>query len=255
MKTIEQLDETVERGDVCGIPMVSCGIEPVLREMDKNVRTARKPQWISITGTEAMYYALHQKEHLHYIRNASFSLCDGIGVVVAGMLKGWKILRVPGPVFMLKCCEFGVERGWRHFFYGGKQGVAGMLRDKLTTQFPGLITAGVYSPPFRALTEEEEAEIVERISATQPDIVWVGLGLPKQERWIARHIATVKAPWMIGVGAAFDFHAGTAKWAPPLIRRMALEWLYRLAHEPRMLKRDLRCLAFLIHAAARRGRA
>lgn len=254
MKTIEQSQETIERLDICGIPVDSCRTERILQEMDQNARITRKPQWISITGTEAMYYATRQKEHLDYIRRARFSLCDSIGVVLAGKLKGQNILRVPGPVFMLKCCEFGVERRWRHFFYGGKPGVAQTLSESLAKRIPGMITAGMYSPPFHALTKKEDTRIVHVINAAQPDIVWVGLGLPKQEHWIAQHMDVIQSPWMIGIGAAFDFHAGTAKWAPPPIRRLGLEWMYRLVHEPRMFKRNIRCLAFMFYAAAKRGR-
>jgi N-acetylglucosaminyldiphosphoundecaprenol N-acetyl-beta-D-mannosaminyltransferase len=235
--------------DVCGVPVVSCPPEPVLQEMDLNIRTVREPRCIAVTNTESMYYAVRQEEHLEYIRKASFSVCDGMGVVIAGFLNGRRIVRLNGPVLMEKCCEYGIDRGWRHFFYGGKPGVPEMLRDKLTRRFPGLITAGLYSPPFRAAGCKEDSSIVERINEARPDILWVGLGLLKQERWIARHIGEIRAPWMVGVGAAFDYHAGTAKWAPPLIRAIGFEWLYRLAHEPRMFKRVARSFGFLFRAA------
>jgi N-acetylglucosaminyldiphosphoundecaprenol N-acetyl-beta-D-mannosaminyltransferase len=205
--------------------------------------------YISITNTESLYYASRCAFHYDYVNNAKFSCCDGIGVVFAGKIMGYNIPRHHGPDLMLKCCEYGIEKNWKHFFYGGKEGIPELLSEKLTKQFPGLITAGTYSPPFRALTAEEDEEIIKRIKETKPDIVWVGLGLLKQERWIAEHLHKVNAPWMVGVGAAFDFHAGTIKRAPKVFRNLGLEWLYRLAFEPRMFIRNVRSFLVLVHVA------
>jgi len=217
--------------------------------MDLNIRTVRDRRYIAITNTESMYHATRRWEHLEYIQNASYSLCDGIGVVMAGMLRGRRIARLNGPVLLLKCCEYGIESGWRHFFFGGRPGVPEMLSNKLAKRFPGLITAGTYSPPFCQVTREQDQEIVARINAARADILWVGLGLPKQERWIAEHLETVDVPWKVGVGAAFDYHAGSVKWAPPFVRAVGLEWLYRAAREPRMIRRIARSFCFLVYAA------
>ena len=124
------------------------------------------------------------------------------------------------------------------FFLRGKKGVPELLSKELTKKNPGLITAGTFSPPFRLLTQKEDEEIIEEINKANPDILWVGLGLLKQERWIAEHLGKIKVPWMVGVGAAFDFNAGTIKRAPKFFREFGLEWLYRLAFEPRMLIRN-----------------
>lgn len=112
-----------------------------------------------------------------------------------------------------------------------------LLAERLTARFPGLAVAGTYSPPFRELAADEDAQVVERINAAGPDIVWVGLGTPKQERWMVAHTARVLAPALIGVGAAFDIHAGILPQAPRWMQRSGTEWLYRLAHEPRRLWR------------------
>ena len=136
--------------------------------------------------------------------------------------------RLPGPYVMLKVCEFGARQGWKHFFYGGAEGVAKRLADRLSKQFPGLKVVGTYSPPFCSLTEPQDSEVVEMINKTNPDIIWVGLGAPKQEKWMAEHIGKLSAPLMLGVGAAFDFHSGNKKWAPTWIRKIGLEWLYRM---------------------------
>jgi N-acetylglucosaminyldiphosphoundecaprenol N-acetyl-beta-D-mannosaminyltransferase len=211
----------------------------MLQEMDNSIQRRRVGSYISITNTESLFYAIRIPSHRQYINNANFSCCDGIGVVLAGKMLGYRIPRLHGPDLMLKCCEYGVERKWRHFFYGGKKGVPELMGEKLTKEFPGLITAGTFSPPFRPLTQKEDEEIIERINKVSPDIVWVGLGLLKQESWVAQHLKKINVPWMIAVGAAFDFHAGTIKRAPKFFRNIGLEWLYRMAFEPRMLKRNL----------------
>jgi N-acetylglucosaminyldiphosphoundecaprenol N-acetyl-beta-D-mannosaminyltransferase len=147
---------------------------------------------------------------------------------------------------MLRLCDWGREFGYKHYFYGGAEGVADKLRDKLSQMFPGLQTAGTYCPPFRPLSKQEDEMIVEQINRTEPDIVWVGLGAPKQEKWMSAHLDKISATAMIGVGAAFDFHSGNVKWAPASIRKLGLEWAYRLAKEPkRMWRRNLDSLIFL----------
>jgi N-acetylglucosaminyldiphosphoundecaprenol N-acetyl-beta-D-mannosaminyltransferase len=163
------------------------------------------------------------------LENASFVLPDGVAMTLGAKLLGKKLFkRLPGPYVMLKTCEFGVKHGWRHFLYGGAESIAEKLADKLSERFPGFKVAGTYCPPFRALTEQQDSKIVEMINKTNPDIIWVGLGAPKQEKWMAEHLGKLSAPLMLGVGAAFDFHSGNKKWAPVWVRKVGLEWLYRM---------------------------
>ncbi|MBA3583884.1 MAG: WecB/TagA/CpsF family glycosyltransferase, partial [Gemmatimonadetes bacterium] len=125
--------------------------------------------------------------------------------------------------------------------YGGGEGVPELLAERLASRFRGLQVVGTYSPPFRNLTLEEDEEIVERINSARPDIVWVGLSTPKQERWMHEHVGRLNAPVMVGVGAAFDFHAGLKKQAPRWMQRSGLEWSFRLMTEPhRLWRRYLR---------------
>jgi N-acetylglucosaminyldiphosphoundecaprenol N-acetyl-beta-D-mannosaminyltransferase len=145
--------------------------------------------------------------------------------------------RVYGPDLMLAVLERAAARGWTSFLYGGKEGVPELLAERLVARFPGLRIVGWYSPPFRALTPDEDSAIVERINAARPDLVWVGLSTPKQERWMAAHVGHLVAPVLLGVGAAFDIHAGTLRQAPPWMQRSGLEWAYRLYREPRRLWR------------------
>jgi N-acetylglucosaminyldiphosphoundecaprenol N-acetyl-beta-D-mannosaminyltransferase len=172
---------------------------------------------------------------------------DGVGIVFAANVFGYGHHgRVTGPALMLKACDWGRRYGYRHYFYGGGRGVPERLRQRLTGQYPGLQVVGTYSPPFRPLTPKEDAAAVERINASRPDIVWVGLGAPKQEKWMAGHLGRIDAPAMIGVGAAFDFHSGNARWAPAWIRRLGAEWAWRLLLEPRrMWRRNLDSAVFL----------
>lgn len=233
---------------VMGIPVHSVPELDVLQTMDAGIKDNRASQHICITNTESMYHALRRPDHKRYISDAAFSLCDGMGVVIAGRAGGKKIRRFNGPVLVEEAAKFGQEKEWRHFFCGGKAGVAQAMCDSLKAKYPDMIVAGVYSPPFRDLTIAEEREMIETINASNADILWVGLGLLKQEEWVARFKDRLDVPWLIGVGAAFDYHAGTAKWAPPWIQKIGLEWLYRLFNEPRMLPRNATSFVFMFKA-------
>ena len=229
---------------ILGVPLSCCSFEEILESIHDGIKN-RLRGYISITNTESVYYANKIPSHLEYIENARFSCCDGYGLVLAGKMLGHSIHRLHGPDLMLQCCEYGVKMKWRHFFYGGKKEVPELLSAKLTDRFPGMITAGAYSPPFRALSSEEENAIIDRINKAKPDILWVGLGLLKQESWIADHLDKINVPWMVGVGAAFDFHSGTIKRAPRFYRRIGLEWFYRTVFEPRLIPRQVRAFKLL----------
>ncbi|MBN1346451.1 MAG: WecB/TagA/CpsF family glycosyltransferase [Phycisphaerae bacterium] len=167
---------------------------------------------------------------------AGLTLPDGVGIIWAANQLGHPHRgRVAGPSFMLKVCDRGREHGYRHFFYGGGEGVADRLAERLCQRFPGLSVAGTYCPPFRPLTRQEDDEIVATINQARPDVLWVGLGAPKQEKWMLEHVGRIDRAVMVGVGAAFDFHSGNVRWAPPLVRRLGLEWAYRLTQEPKRL--------------------
>ncbi|MFQ5571569.1 MAG: WecB/TagA/CpsF family glycosyltransferase [Rhodothermales bacterium] len=167
---------------------------------------------------------------------------DGMPLVWTSRSRGFDhVSRVYGPDLMLAACEHSVPRGYRHFLYGGAEGVPELLAERLQARFPGLQIAGTYAPPFRPMTPEEDARVVDQINRARPDIVWVGLGMPKQERWMHTHVGCLEAPVLIGVGAAFDFHAGLKRQAPRWMQRGGLEWAFRLCTEPqRLWKRYLR---------------
>lgn len=163
------------------------------------------------------------------LHDASLVLPDGVSMTLGGRLLGKPFPdRLPGPTVMLEYCRFCAPYGARHFFYGGPEGVARKVADNLTGMIPNLQVAGTYSPPFRPLNQTEEFEVKEMIERSKADVLWISLGAPKQEKWMAEHLHQIDVPLMLGVGAAFDFHSGNKKWAPQWIRKIGLEWVYRM---------------------------
>jgi len=211
-------------------------------------RQAGERHYVALINPHSLMLCQRDKSFRAVIEGACLALPDGVGLTLAAKVLGFESRgRVTGPALMLRLCDWGRERGYRHYFYGGKEGVAEELARRLGERFPGLLVAGTFSPPFRPLTEEEDAPIVQKINATRPDVVWVGLGAPKQEKWMAAHVGRIAAAAMIGVGAAFDFHSGNVKWAPRWVREIGMEWAWRLAHEPRRLwRRNLDSPLFLL---------
>jgi N-acetylglucosaminyldiphosphoundecaprenol N-acetyl-beta-D-mannosaminyltransferase len=144
--------------------------------------------------------------------------------------------RVYGPELMERACERAARTGVRMYLYGGRnQGALVQLALNLRRRYPGLQIVGGYAPPYREMTEEEETAVVTEINRSRADVVWVGIGVPKQEKWMARMRDRLDAPVLVGVGAAFDFHAGLVPQAPDWMQRFGLEWVFRLGHEPRRL--------------------
>jgi N-acetylglucosaminyldiphosphoundecaprenol N-acetyl-beta-D-mannosaminyltransferase len=171
------------------------------------------------------------------LRGAALTVPDGMPLVWAANLLGAKLEnRVYGPELMLRYCARCAERGHRVWLYGGRdQGSLAQLALNMHRENPGIRVVGGYSPPFRPLTLAEEDEIARQINAARPDVLWVGIGVPKQEKWMARMRSRLDVPVMCGVGAAFDFHAGRVSQAPDWMQRHGLEWSYRIMQEPRRL--------------------
>jgi len=235
---------------ILNIPVSLAKHEAVLSNIEARIRDRQSGGYISITNTESMYHALRRPDHMRYIQGAQHSLCDGVGVIAAGWFWGERIERYNGPILQLDCSRVGQGKGWRHFYYGGKEGVADLMAQRLKEQFPDMQIVGTYCPPFRALTPEEDEAVVRMINEAKPDFVWVGLGLLKQEQWIAQHLGRIQAPWMVGVGAAFDYHSGAVPWAPKWIRALGLEWLFRLIIQPKLrAKRYWWSLVFVLQAS------
>lgn len=221
--------------DVLGVDVSAIDMDLALRTLDDWIEHGER-SYVCITGVHGVMESQDDPELKRIHNEAGMVTPDGMPLVWFSRLQGRRhVERVYGPDLLLASCERSVARGYRHYFYGGNEGVPELLAERLCDRFPGLQVAGTYSPPFRPLTDEEDEEVVGRINATDPDIVWVGLSTPKQERWMAAHVGRIDAAALIGVGAAFDFHAGLKAQAPRWMQRSGLEWFFRLLTEPRRL--------------------
>jgi N-acetylglucosaminyldiphosphoundecaprenol N-acetyl-beta-D-mannosaminyltransferase len=170
--------------------------------------------------------------------SADMVAMDGVPLVWLARRRGFRSAeRVCGPDVMLALCDAGRDRGLRHYFLGGAPGVPDSLAASLRVRFPGLSVVGTESPPFRPLTPDEDQAQIDTINAAEPDVLWIGLGSPKQELWAAHHASRLRVPLLLPVGAAFDFHSGRVRRAPRWMQRTGLEWLFRLAMDPRRLLR------------------
>src|SRR5262245_21832253 len=227
----------IPRANVLGVGLSAPNPDLALRAVARALERKSKG-YICVTGVHGVMEA-QQDESLRAILNQSFlNTPDGMPMVWVGRRQGFRAMdRVYGPDLMLWVCEYTRDKGYTHFLYGGAEGVAVELKQRLEQKFPGLKIVGTHTPPFRALTAEEEMELVNTVGALKPDIIWVGLSTPKQERFMAHYWQKLDATLMFGVGAAFDFHAGRVRQAPRWMQRSGLEWLFRLGCEPRRLWR------------------
>jgi len=199
---------------------------------------ARRAAYVCVRDVHGVMLAQRDPEFMAIHRSAPMVLPDGMPLVHVARLRGYRqIRRVAGPDFVDTLADRGRAQGLRHFFYGGAPGVAERMALVLAGRYPGLIVAGWLSPPFGDTDEAIRDDEIARINAATPDVVWVGLGTPKQERWMHRYHGAISGATLIGVGAAFDFHAGTRKRAPLWMQRATLEWLHRLLSEPGRLWR------------------
>lgn len=236
LHTLEKCD-SVSRVNILGVGIHAVNLDDVVDRIERFV-AERGTHYVCVSNVFSIMMSQRDTEFRRITNEADLAVPDGMPLA---WLVGWhghdQRDRVYGPDLMLACCERSIETGTSHFFYGGARGVPQLLAQKLTERFPGLKVAGCYSPPFRPLTPAEDAEVVRMINDSGADVVWVGLGAPKQERWMAQHAGRIKAPVMVGVGAAFPFHTGTVKQAPKWMQKSGLEWLFRLCVEPRRLWR------------------
>lgn len=221
---------------ILGVRMDAAQIPEVIEQMQEWIRARERCHYVAVTGMHGVTEAQHDPAFKKILNAADMVVPDGMPLVWVGRLRGHQLRRrVYGPELMLSFCEQTASKGYRHYFYGGALGVAEKLATVLQARFPGLQVSGIYAPPFRPLTQEEDEDVVATINRAAPDIVWVGLSTPKQERWMFEHRARLRAPVLIGVGAAFDINANSKKQAPAWMREHGLEWLFRLLQEPRRL--------------------
>ena len=230
--------------DVHGVPVNRSTMEQALRELE--ILMARnRGDYVCFFEANLFSRSLTERAVREVVSSASAVYPDGIAAAKsASWRSGVPFERVSGPSFLLRACEYGLDKSWRHFFLGGAEGVADRLAENLKKKFPGLQIAGTWCPPFRSLSEAEEEEIRRKIEESGTDLLWVALGGPKQEFWMRAHRGKIRVPVMLGVGAAFDFHSGHRPWAPKIVRTLGLEWFWRMCSGGGgTLRRNVRCVS------------
>lgn len=223
--------------NVLGVGISPLTMTTAVAQIDEWVRT-RTRRYVCVCTVSTIMQCRRAEGLRQVVNGAGMRTPDGMPLVWLAHLSGHReVTRVYGPDLMLAVMAESAARGARHYFYGGGPGVAERLAQVMTARFPGVTLAGVQSPPFAPLDELCTPAAAAAINERAPDIVWVGIGNPKQEWWMARMRPLLEAPVLIGVGAAFDFHTGVKAQAPRWMQRGGLEWLFRLVHEPRRLGR------------------
>jgi N-acetylglucosaminyldiphosphoundecaprenol N-acetyl-beta-D-mannosaminyltransferase len=222
---------------VLGVRVDAVQIPEAIKVLESWIEERGPARYVAVTGMHGVSVSREDAAFADILRHASLVVADGMPLVWLGRWQGFKQMRrrVYGPELMETFCrETGSK--YRHFFYGGAPGVADALAQAERQRW-GIQIAGTYCPPFRPLSEEEETEMQRLVEESHPDVLWVGLSTPKQERWMYEHRNTLRVPVMLGVGAAFDLNTGRLKQAPTWMRENGLEWLFRLCSEPRRLWR------------------
>ncbi|MCK5579846.1 MAG: WecB/TagA/CpsF family glycosyltransferase [Candidatus Omnitrophica bacterium] len=226
--------------DILGVNISAVNLELAGQEIDRWIQNRQKV-YVCVAPVSTIMDCQDDPEYRKIVNNAGMVTPDGMPVVWLGKLSGNKtIQRTYGPDLMRQTCDVGQKRGYRHYFYGGTSDTLQILEQRLKEQFPDINIVGKYSPPFRKIQEIEKDTVLEEINSFAPDILWVGLGSPKQDYWMSQHRDKLNVPVIVGVGAAFDFLAGVKPQAPGWMQKSGLEWLFRLCCEPgRLWKRYL----------------
>jgi N-acetylglucosaminyldiphosphoundecaprenol N-acetyl-beta-D-mannosaminyltransferase len=228
------------RTNVLGVGVNAINMEQALSLFDSWLSNGVRG-YVCVTGVHGVMEAQKDRNFRSILNNSLLTTPDGAPTVWVGKLQGYKAMgRVFGPDLMNEVCRLSAQKGYTHFFYGGRPGVAERLKAVMTAKFPPLRVVGTYTPPFGPLSHQEEVRLCELVSETKPDVLWVGLSTPKQERFMAQYSDKIQSKIMVGVGAAFDIHTGFIKDAPGWIKKLGMQWLHRLLQDPsRLWKRYL----------------
>jgi N-acetylglucosaminyldiphosphoundecaprenol N-acetyl-beta-D-mannosaminyltransferase len=231
---------TSNRANVLGVGVHAIDLPSAVSIIESAVREGRKG-YVCVTSVHGVMEAQRDREFRDLLNRAMLVTPDGMPTVWVGRMQGNSTMnRVFGPDLMLEVCRRSVETGMRHFFYGGKPGVADELAELLRRRFQGIKVVGTFAPPFRPLEPSEQLALERQLETATPDIIWVGLSTPKQEKFMAANFRRLSTTVMVGVGAAFDIHTGRLKDAPQWIKDAGLQWAHRLCQEPgRLWKRYL----------------
>jgi len=225
------------RVNILGVGVSAVTMAHTLEVIDLWIRD-RDSHYVCLAPAHAIMGCYRDKTLRRIYNCSGLTTPDGMAIVWLSRWYGHRsVERVYGPDLMLAACGRFLDKGYRHYFYGGAPDVTERLVQQLRARFTGLHVVGMESPPFRTLTSKEDNAIAARIQAAEPDIVWVGIGSPRQEIWMSEHLKRLDVPVLIGVGAAFDFLSGNKVQAPRWVQRSGFEWLFRLLTEPRRLWR------------------
>ncbi len=220
--------------NIMGVNIAAINMKWLLQYTRKNIKKI-KGDYICVSNVHTTVMSYEDASYRKIQNNALLAIPDGAPLSFVGRKRGaLGMKRVTGPDYMKKILKASKRNGWKHFFYGSTQETLDKMKKVIEEDYPGAEIVGMYSPPFRELTKQEDDDIINMINETNPDFVWIGLGAPKQERWMASHKGKLNG-LMVGVGAAFDYCAGNIKRAPKWMQKSGLEWLYRLMQDPQRL--------------------
>jgi N-acetylglucosaminyldiphosphoundecaprenol N-acetyl-beta-D-mannosaminyltransferase len=223
--------------NILGVPVSAIDLPTAVETIGQWIDQGQR-HYVCVSNVHTIMECQKDEAIREVFHQAGMITPDGMPLVWVSRMMGQPgVQRVYGPDLMLSVLEESVARGWSHYFYGGAPGVGATLASEMISRFPGLRVAGIFSPPFRPLNSQEEVEVVSSINQSGADIVWAGIGAPRQELWMAKHRQQLNAPVLIGVGAAFDFLSGIKPQAPRWMMAHGLEWVFRLKTEPRRLWR------------------
>lgn len=224
-----------QRANVLGVGISAINLETAEALIDAALQNGVR-SYICVTSAHGVIEAQRDPQFRTILNRSFLTTPDGTPTVWLGRLQGYtNMSRVFGPDLMVRICQLSRRKGYTQFLYGGAPGVAQDLKTQLEARFPGLRIVGTYTPPYRPLSREEGAKLVEAIGRVRPDVMWVGLSTPKQERYMAEYSGRLETKLMIGVGAAFDYHTGRIKNAPQWVKDAGLQWLHRLVQHPKAL--------------------
>ncbi len=226
--------KTIPTVNILGVEIAAINMEWLLSFTQKHIKEL-SGDYICVSNVHTTVTSYKDESYKAVQNGGIMAIPDGGPLSSVGRKRGAKNMsRTTGPSYMGEVLKMSAKYGWKHYFYGSTQETIDKLRIELEKAYPGVQIVGMYSPPFRPLTENEDQEIIRQINSTSPDFVWIGLGAPKQEKWMAAHQGKIKG-LMVGVGAAFDYYAGNIRRAPMWMQKANLEWLYRLLQDPKRL--------------------
>lgn len=234
-KYIRKVDKSkIPTCNIMGVNIAAINMAWLLEYLNKNLKDL-SGDYICVSNVHTTVTAFEESEYCVVQNGGIMAIPDGGPLSTVGRKRGYKNMeRTTGPSLMGEIFKITTEKGYRHFFYGSKQETLDLLEQNLNKNYPGIQIAGMYSPPFRPLTEEEDAAVIKMINDVKADFVWIGLGAPKQENWMAAHQGKIDG-LMIGVGAGFDYYAGNIDRAPEWMQKSNMEWFYRLIQDPKRL--------------------